>query len=67
MLEQLKTFVTQKVIPFVSTYLVRWSLKFVGSILTFLGWDQAQYEELIVGVLLFLFGILWTMVVDKKK
>lgn len=67
MLEQVKTFIMTKVIPFVAKYLVRWSLKFAGSVITYLGWEQSKYEDLILGTLLFLFGVLWTIFVDKKK
>lgn len=67
MLETIKQFIIQRLIPFIVNYLVRWSLKFVGSVLTFLGWEQSQYQEFVLGVVLFLFGIIWTLIVDKKK
>ncbi len=67
MLEQIKEVIFQKIIPFVAKYLVRWSLKFVGSVLTYIGWDNNQYENFVAGLLLFVVGAIWTLIVDKNK
>lgn len=67
MLEKVKNILFEKVVPFIAKYLVRWSLKFVGSVLTYIGWDSSQYEDFVAGVLLFVVGALWTLVVDKNK
>jgi len=65
--ETIKNFVLTKVVPFVRDYLVRWSLKFAGSVLAYLGWNQGQYEELIGGILTFIVGAILSKIIEKKK
>ncbi len=66
-MDTIKKIIFEKLIPFLATYIVRWSLKFVGSVLTYLGWEQSNYESLIIGVLTFVIGVIWTLIIDKKK
>jgi hypothetical protein len=61
----IKDFLLQKVVPFLTKYVVRWSIKFVGSVLVYLGYTQTQYEEVVSGLVLFVVGILWTLFTDK--
>ena len=61
----IKDFLLQKVVPFLTKYVVRWSIKFVGSVLVYLGYTQTQYEEFVSGLVLFAVGILWTLFTDK--
>ena len=61
----IKDFLLQKVVPFLTKYVVRWSMKFVGSVLVYLGYTQTQYEEFVSGLVLFVVGILWTLFTDK--
>jgi len=61
----IKDFLLQKVVPFFTKYVVRWSMKFVGSVLVYLGYTQTQYEEFVSGLVLFVVGILWTLFTDK--
>jgi hypothetical protein len=63
----IKQFVFEKFVPFAKTYLVRWTLKFVGSVLVYLGWDTGKYEEFVGGVLVFVLGALLSLLFDKKK
>lgn len=67
MFDSIKQFVLTKLVPFITTYVVRWSLKFVGSVLLYIGWEQSQYTEFVAGVLTFLFGIILSLLFDKKK
>lgn len=67
MLESIKQFILTKVVPFITTYIVRWTLKFVGSVLLYLGWEQSQYTEFVAGVLTFVFGAILSLLFDKKK
>jgi hypothetical protein len=60
-----KDFLLQKAVPFLTKYVVRWSIKFVGSVLVYLGYTQTQYEEFVSGVILFAVGVLWTLFTDK--
>lgn len=63
----MKEFVLNKLVPFITTYIVRWSLKFAGSVLTYIGWENAQYTEFVAGVVTFILGAVLTLVFDKKK
>lgn len=67
MLENIRIFIFQKVVPVLVQYVLRWSIKFVGSVLIYAGMTEAQYQELIAGIITFAVGILWTLIVDKKK
>lgn len=60
-----KDLLLQKAVPFLTKYVVRWSIKFVGSVLVYLGYTQTQYEQFVSGLVLFVVGILWTLFTDK--
>jgi hypothetical protein len=61
----LKDFFFEKVAPFISKYLFRWSLKFIGAVLTYLGLNENDWFEFILGAITFLFAILWTLITDE--
>ncbi len=66
LLEEFKIFVLTKVIPFFSRFILRWALKFVGSVLIYIGWEESQFEELIIGLLTFIFGAILSILFEKK-
>ena len=61
----LKDFFLKKVAPFISKYLFRWSLKFVGAVLTYLGLNESDWSEFILGAVTFLLAVLWTLITDE--
>jgi len=63
--QSIKFFLVTKAVPFITRYVIRWSLKFVSPILVYLGYEQGKYEEFVSGLVLFLVGVLWTLFTDK--
>ena len=67
MWDAIKKILIEKVVPFISKFLVRWLFKAVGSILGYIGITEGRLEEIVIAALCWIISMIWSLVVDKKS